>query len=567
VAGPHPPLAAKIDSLQVRVGADLTPRLKLIAILLGTEFLLFSTPAFAFHQAPPFPTCVPTPTYSCEGPMSWLQLTYALLAEFAEGLALCAMAALLLRRNIRLHVPRLPRAFRITLIVGSMVFAAVYFFAVALDFMYLVPLTRKASELIDGNFCFISFGAGPNFSPGTCPPGSALGLIGFLALGAATLMLSLAKSVSKAFKMLTIPSVLVLEVGLLIIDPAKMTLQVTNFVPWAYDGVYFVSNVFVLSVTLYLYFAVILHKRFIPGMPRLTVVMRGHLVRALGIALLLLGLALLWLLPQAALLPGSDNSAEHSYVYIYSQLLMGETLVILSTLILLIPPINHRFDKVLSRSLRLPRPVRDAAVLALVGGTLFFAFWAMIDILGGYNGPGYALTNYPLPSAIYYDLGLDRLHVWDKQGVLGFLSLSAAALGFMTLNARKSIRVAVKDGLTLFVAPVVALFELALWNGAPVDMYWHATSFVAWPLGRFLTIDQFTMMTGAPYIFVWSGEIYLVSNWLVLIISSLLIACAVLYPLVSGERAIEVQGDLGDEGEDGSGYVAIGDAKQFSPVS
>ena len=252
-------------------------------------------------------------------------------------------------------------------------------------------------------------------------------------------------------------------------------------------------------------------------------------VRVLGFVLISSAIALLlYLLTPAVSQAGSDATAELRFTWIYSELLVDETLLILSAMVLLVPQINHRFDSVLSRGFSLTRPVRYAATLALVGGTLFFAFWASLDILGGYSGPGYTLAKYPLTSSIYYDLGLDRLPVWDKQGVLGLSSFIVAALGFMTLRVRRSIRAAVKDGLTLFVAPVLALFELALWIGAPLDMYWAATTFVEWPMGRFLTIDQFTAMTNSPYPFIWVGNIYWVSNWLVLIVSILFTGIAVL---------------------------------------
>lgn len=217
----------------------------------------------------------------------------------------------------------------------------------------------------------------------------------------------------------------------------------------------------------------------------------------------------------------SPLSPQSRFTWVYGEVLVDEALLLLSVAILLIPLVNRRFDSILRRKVQLAGPVRALATLALVGGFLLFAFWVMIDLMGGYNGPGSV--------AIYKDIGLNHLPLWDKQGVIGFLSLCFAVLGFMVLRARQGIGVAVRDGVSFFAAPILLVFELALWSDVPLDMYWHVTTFASWSLGRPLTATEFASMIYPHLDVAWGGNVYLLSNWLVLIVSFLLILISVFY--------------------------------------
>jgi hypothetical protein len=161
-------------------------------------------------------------------------------------------------------------------------------------------------------------------------------------------------------------------------------------------------------------------------------------------------------------------------------------------------------------------------MLALVAGFLLFAFWATVDLLGGYGGPRQTFSTYPSVLAIYNGIGLNHLIFWDQQGVIGFLSFSVSVLGFIALRARRSIGTAVKEGITLFVSPVLVVFELALWYCAPLDMYWHVTTFASLSVGRYLTAEEFAAMMNSGYVFVWAGNVYLLSNWFVLLAAFIL---------------------------------------------
>ena len=242
--------------------------------------------------------------------------------------------------------------------------------------------------------------------------------------------------------------------------------------------------------------------------PKLTI---SFLLVALAVALLLY----VWTPP-----PGSQTA----FAWIYSEVLIDEALLLLSVTVLLIPLVNRHFDSLLRHEVRLTRPVMVLAVLALVLGLLLFAFWAMVDLLGGYGGPGYTWSTYPFIAAIYNGIGLSRLPFPNRQGVVGFLSFCVAVSSFMALRARRGIGIAVRDGVAFFAAPILVVFELALWYNAPLDMYWHVTKFTSWSLGVY---------PGAAGYFVWTGNVYLLSNWSVLIVSSILILISVFHHLNS----------------------------------
>jgi hypothetical protein len=72
---------------------------------------------------------------------------------------------------------------------------------------------------------------------------------------------------------------------------------------------------------------------------------------------------------------------------------------------------------------------------------------------------------------------------------------------------------ALKGALTLFVAPCLVVFELALWNFASNDMTWHVTDFL-WMGG----------VADGGYRSLDTGGAYLFSNWLVLCVALYLVA-------------------------------------------
>ncbi|MGP8126090.1 MAG: hypothetical protein ACLQEQ_09575 [Nitrososphaerales archaeon] len=247
----------------------------------------------------------------------------------------------------------------------------------------------------------------------------------------------------------------------------------------------------------------------------------------LSIAFLLVALVVALLLyvgtPPPASTAVGDANAQYRFAWVYSEVLIDEVLVLLAVVVLLVPLVNQRSDSFLRRQVKLARPVRVLAMTALVVGFLLFAFWVVIDLLGGYNGPGSV--------AIYKDIGLNHLALWDRQGVIGFLSFFVSVFGFMALRAERGIGTALRDGVSLFAAPILAVFELALWSDVPLDMYWHVTTFASLSLGSYLTPDQFSSMMNTGYVFTWTGNVYLLSNWLVLVASFLLFLIAVLYRL------------------------------------
>jgi len=215
------------------------------------------------------------------------------------------------------------------------------------------------------------------------------------------------------------------------------------------------------------------------------------------------------------------------FTWVYGGLVVLETLALLSLGLLLVR-LSSRNPATLSRKVRLPGPVRALATLTLLGGLSVFGFWVVVDLLSGYQSfPAYAFSSHPLTFAIYKGIGLNALPLPDKDRAIGLFAFGVAVLSFMALRAKRGVGVALRDGVLFFAAPLMIAFELALWDYAPSEMYWHATDLVPWSLDRYLTSQQFVDVTEAPLHFVWGGNIYLLSNWLVLLAASGLLALGV----------------------------------------
>ncbi|MGD0319711.1 MAG: hypothetical protein ABSB56_08445 [Nitrososphaerales archaeon] len=228
-------------------------------------------------------------------------------------------------------------------------------------------------------------------------------------------------------------------------------------------------------------------------------------VVALGIAGLLFVLT-----PPHASAAISDPKAQFRFLWVFSEVLIDEILVLLAVVLFIVPPVNRQFGSFLKREIRLSRPVKALAGLAVVAGLFLFAFWSEIDLTGGYAGP----------SRILFDI-----YGTYKGGVEGFSGFCVAGLGFILLRSKRGIGTALRDWFTL-AAPIVMAFELAIWYFMPVDMWLHVTNLAYWSPGRYLTSTQFAFMMDAPN-FSWCGNIYLLSNWNVLVLSSLVLLVSV----------------------------------------
>jgi len=235
-------------------------------------------------------------------------------------------------------------------------------------------------------------------------------------------------------------------------------------------------------------------------------------------------LALLVSIPFVILYP-SLSTDQLRFTWIYTVLVVDETVILLSVVISLIPLFNRRFGSVLKRKFEPTWPVKVLAILGLVVGLLLFGFWVMVDILGSYGGPGYTWSTYPSVAAIYNSIWL--FQGYDRMGQEGFLSFCVAVLSFMVLRAKRGIGVAVKDGVIFLAAPIIIVFELMLWTYIPLDMYWKVTGFTSWSLGTYLTAGEFASMTNTSLILAWAGNVYLLSNWFVLLASSSLLVLGI----------------------------------------
>lgn len=161
-----------------------------------------------------------------------------------------------------------------------------------------------------------------------------------------------------------------------------------------------------------------------------------------------------------------------------------------------------------------PTPVRVVALAAFFVGFFAFAFWATVDVLGGDNGFGYSFFVHPILSLIYDNtVGLvPYLSSLDK-GTQASFYLCLATSGVVILMLDRGIGEALKDAITLFAAPCLVVFELALWNYASNDMTWHVTDFL-WMGG----------VADGGYRGLDTGGAYLFSNWLVLCVALYLVA-------------------------------------------
>jgi hypothetical protein len=107
----------------------------------------------------------------------------------------------------------------------------------------------------------------------------------------------------------------------------------------------------------------------------------------------------------------------------------------------------------------------------------------------------------------------------------------------VVLRLNRGFGAALKDAVTLFVAPCMVVFELALWSRAPEDMTWHVTDFL-WIGGiadggirqnDFLRVPfaNYAPGPGGHFLGTYASGPYLFSNWLVLFVGLFLVASRV----------------------------------------
>ena len=104
------------------------------------------------------------------------------------------------------------------------------------------------------------------------------------------------------------------------------------------------------------------------------------------------------------------------------------------------------------------------------------------------------------------DVGLGLLGLPYLVGVAGFLSFCAGVLGMFGYRIEGGMGKALTEAILFVAAPLLIVFELAIWHFFPIQMSWFATTF-ARPLAYY--------------------EVYLVSNWLVLVVSTVLLVLGV----------------------------------------
>ena len=207
---------------------------------------------------------------------------------------------------------------------------------------------------------------------------------------------------------------------------------------------------------------------------------------------------------------------------------MGVTLFFLASVAMAEPAkafFNARMApvaRVLETKVNVPAPLRVVALLAVVWGAFAFAFWAIACCLGCYNGYGYAFSHYPILAFLFnHSIGLVPYISQRDKGTQASFWLGVGALGLMALRANRGLGTALKDTITLFVAPAIILYELGLWYSAPEDMTWHVTDYLT--LGGVADGGWRSYDDGA-YLPYTPSLPYVVSNWFVLFVSLCLVA-------------------------------------------
>ena len=178
----------------------------------------------------------------------------------------------------------------------------------------------------------------------------------------------------------------------------------------------------------------------------------------------------------------------------------------------------------LKRGVNLPTPLRVAAIFAVIAGSTVFAQAALLDfsntnplvavIAGSLPTPASNPSLYAVASLAARDLGLGFLaRGWTDQiggvgssfSVIPFFSFVVSAFGVVAFRLNRGFQTALRDGVVWYGASTLALFEVGL------------RLFV--PAATFQELSQVAS--------VEVGNVPLVSNWLVLLVSTAVIVLGI----------------------------------------
>lgn len=179
-------------------------------------------------------------------------------------------------------------------------------------------------------------------------------------------------------------------------------------------------------------------------------------------------------------------------------------------------------SRLLQSQAKVPAPIRVVALLVVAWGAFAFFFWAIACCLGGYNGYNYAFSAYPFLPLIYnHTIGLVPYLSQRDKGTQASFWLGVGALGLIVFRANRGIGTAVKDTLTLFVAPAIILYELGLWYSAPEDMTWHVTDYLYY---GGVADNGWRSFDHGAYLPYTPSLPFIVSNWFVLFVCLFMVA-------------------------------------------
>ena len=169
----------------------------------------------------------------------------------------------------------------------------------------------------------------------------------------------------------------------------------------------------------------------------------------------------------------------------------------LSSLFFFAPLLAPRLKRI-DRKLGVPGKVRLIALLGTAAGLIVFGALAFLDIVSTpIRTPGPLILAAILGNNVNYFGGPPPLSLLEVMGKEGFVAFIVATVCMFAYRVREGVLKGLWKALALFAAPVLIVFEIALFLFTPINMTIHVTQFLAnTTLGDILT-NWFVLVVSA----------------------------------------------------------------------